>query len=35
MVEGLDGVEALWVFSDHTMKYSSGFEKWCDYDKEK
>ncbi|PWJ52374.1 thiamine biosynthesis lipoprotein [Faecalicatena contorta] len=35
MVEGLDGVETLWVFSDHTMKYSSGFEKWCNYDKEK
>ncbi|MGC4019849.1 MAG: FAD:protein FMN transferase [Muricomes sp.] len=28
MVEELDGVEALWVFPDHTMKYSSGFEKW-------
>lgn len=29
MVEGLKGVEALWVFPDSTMKYSSGFEKWC------
>lgn len=26
MVEELDGVEALWVFPDQTMKYSSGFQ---------
>lgn len=30
MVEALDGVEALWVFPDHSMKYSSGFEELCD-----
>lgn len=26
-VEGLEGVEAMWVFEDESIKYSSGFEK--------
>ncbi len=26
LIEGLDGVEALWVFPDQSMKYSSGFQ---------
>lgn len=30
LIEGLDGVEALWVFPDNRTKYSSGFEKWCE-----
>lgn len=30
MIEGMKDVEALWVFPDGTMKYSGGFEKWCD-----
>ncbi|WP_099470194.1 FAD:protein FMN transferase [Konateibacter massiliensis] len=27
-IESLDGVEALWVFKDGSMKYSSGFEQF-------
>lgn len=27
-IEGLDGVEAMWVFPDKTIKYSSGFEAY-------
>lgn len=26
-IEGLEGVEAMWIFKDRTIKYSSGFEK--------
>lgn len=26
-IEALDGVEAMWIFDDKTIKYSSGFEK--------
>ena len=26
-VEGLENVEAMWIFSDKRIKYSSGFEK--------
>ncbi len=28
LIESLDQTEALWVFEDQTMKYSSGFEKF-------
>jgi len=28
LIESLDGIEALWVFPDKTMKYSSGFESF-------
>lgn len=27
LIEGLDGVEAMWITSDYTIHYSSGFEK--------
>lgn len=29
LVEGLDGVEAMWIFNDGNISYSSGFESYC------